>query len=61
MKEQNETRKPDFRGEGISVWVTTKSDGEPFLYVKVLGNITLRAWKNKPKEPPKDPIDMLNC
>lgn len=46
-------RKPDFKGEGIAVWLNRDKNGRPFLSVVVLGNIRLNAFRNEPKQQPK--------
>lgn len=50
MEQQNRNaRKPDYKGDGIAIWVNEK-DGNKYLSVRLLGSITLRAFKNEPKK-----------
>ena len=52
MKMETEPRKPNFKGEGIAVWVNKDKNNQQYLSVKILGNINLKAWKNVPKPKP---------
>ncbi len=47
---ENSTRAPDFKGDGISVWVAQKQNGEKYLRIRVLDSISLTAWKYVPKQ-----------
>jgi hypothetical protein len=48
-QETKQGRKPDFKGDGVAVWVNEK-DGNKYLSIKLLGSINVAAWKNEPKE-----------
>lgn len=52
MTENNNTgRAPDFKGDGVAVWVNEKpSDGQKYLSIAVLGNIRLAAFKYEQKK-----------
>lgn len=41
---------PDYRGEGVAVWKRTDKNGKLYLKIKVLGNITLNAFKYEPQK-----------
>lgn len=41
---------PDYKGEGIAVWEQTDKNGKVYLKVRILGNITLNAFKYEPKQ-----------
>jgi hypothetical protein len=43
-----EKRAPDFKGDGVAVWVNEK-DGKKYLSIKILNNFTIVAFKNEPK------------
>jgi len=57
MEDRKEIRPPEFKGEGVAVWVNYDKNRRQYLSVKILGNIVLNAWKNvpKPKELPPEP------
>ena len=45
------TRQPDFKGEGVAVWIKKGLNGKAdYLSVKVLNCINVTAFKNIPKE-----------
>lgn len=44
-----EPRQPDFKGDGVGVWVNVAKNGEKYLSIKVCNSINLKAFKNKPK------------
>ena len=49
-------RQPDFKGDGIAVWINRDKNNNQYLSVKLLGSINLAAFKNKPKPtPPQQP------
>lgn len=43
-------RQPDYKGDGVAVWVGETKDKEPMLTIKVLNSISVKAFKNEPKE-----------
>lgn len=49
MEELNkfQTRKPDFKGNGIAVWLGRTKEGKEYLYIKLLNSIVIPAWKNE--------------
>ena len=54
MENESEKQKgnsPAFSGEGITIWVNKKQDGEPYLTVQLFGKngIRVNAWKVKPR------------
>ena len=52
-EKKNEPRAPDYKGDGVAVWVNEGEQGKPkYLSIKVLNSITLAAWKNVPKPKP---------
>jgi len=53
MEDRKEIRPPEFKGEGIAVWVNYDKNRKQYLNVKILGDIILKAWKNEPKPEPK--------
>lgn len=48
--EKEESRAPDFKGDGIAVWKNNDKNGKVYLSIKILGDLTVRAWKNEPKD-----------
>ncbi|MFH1592178.1 MAG: hypothetical protein ABIB47_02310 [Candidatus Woesearchaeota archaeon] len=52
MPEENKKkgRHPDYKGDGVAVWVNSKDDKTKYLSIKVLGSINLVAWKYEPKQ-----------
>lgn len=47
-----EKRQPDFKGDGVAVWVNKNAKtGEKMLNIRLLyGSISCYAYLNKPKE-----------
>lgn len=43
---------PKYKGDGVAVWIGEDKNGQPYLIIKVLGSITLKAFKNEPKKEP---------
>lgn len=41
---------PNYKGEGVSVWVGIDKNNNQYLKIKILGNINLMAFKYQPKE-----------
>jgi len=44
-------RTPDYKGDGVAVWVNNDKNGNQYLAIKILGSITLAAFR--PKEEAK--------
>ena len=40
---------PDFKGDGVAVWVNTDKNGKQYLSIKLLGELKVIAFKNEPK------------
>lgn len=40
-------RKPDYTADGVAIWVNTDKNGQDYLSVKILGSITVNAFKPK--------------
>lgn len=47
MKESSRKEKPKYVGDGVAVWVCHDKNQQPYLYIKVLNSIVLKAWKYK--------------
>ena len=43
-------RAPDYKGDGVAVWVKQTREGKPYLSIKLLGSVNVAAFKNEPKE-----------
>ena len=52
MEENKPGRTPDYKGEGIAIWVNQDKNGNPYLSVKILGAITVNCFKNIPRPKP---------
>jgi hypothetical protein len=51
MTEQKEVGKqPDYKGDGVAVWINEDKNGKKYLGIKVLGSISVNAFKNEPQE-----------
>ena len=58
--EEFKERQPDFKGDGVAVWIAEDKNGKPYLSIKLLNSILVRAFKNEPKEEkPKDKLSLL--
>ena len=46
---------PDFKNDGVAVWVRKDKNGKDYLSIQLLGKrgIKVVAFKNEPKEEPK--------
>lgn len=53
VEEQKTGRKPDYKSDGVAVWVFQDKNGNPYLSIKVVGHDYVKAFKNIPKEAPK--------
>ena len=42
-------KRPDYKGDGIAVWVSKDKNGKTYLSINLLGSIHLAAFKNEPK------------
>ena len=47
---QNSGRAPDFRGDGVGVWVNVDKNGKKYLSIMLLGNIRINAFKYEPQQ-----------
>lgn len=52
-----EHKQPDFKGDGIAIWINLDKNKEKYLSVKLLNSIIVNAFRNKPK--PKEKDDLL--
>jgi len=50
-------KQPDYRGDGVAVWINQDKNGKDYLSIRVLGSIDVKAFKNEPRE--EKPIDKL--
>tara|TARA_R100001594_G_scaffold147038_1_gene199431 strand:+ start:1567 stop:1722 length:156 start_codon:yes stop_codon:yes gene_type:complete len=44
-------REPDYKGDGVAIWINQDKNGKNYLSVKILNSIRVNAFKNEPKEP----------
>lgn len=51
MTEQNNTgRAPDFKGDGVAVWVNQDKNGKQYLSISLLGSVRCAAFKYEPRQ-----------
>ena len=50
MNENFSAKPPEYKGDGIAIWINTDKNGQKFLSVKILGSITINCFKNEPKK-----------
>lgn len=43
-------RQPDYKSDGVAVWVHQDKNGNPYLSIKQVGHEYVKAFKNIPKE-----------
>lgn len=58
MTEINEPagRQPDFKGDGVAVWVNKTTAGKQYLSINIFqGSVKVAAWKNEPEQPQATP------
>ena len=48
---EKQGRAPDYKGDGVAVWVNQTKDGKQYLSIAVLNSIRLAAFKNQPEQP----------
>lgn len=48
-KKEFTAREPDFKGDGVAVWLAKDKNGQTYLNIKVLNSIHVRAFKHVPK------------
>lgn len=53
-------RQPDFKGEGIAIWINLDKNGQKYLTAEILGNIRLNAFRNIPKVEPSEMVDRIS-
>lgn len=49
MEQTKKGRQPDFKGEGVAVWINEDKNGKNYLSIKVINTIKLNAFKNESK------------
>lgn len=40
---------PAYKGDGVAVWLNKDKNGQTYLSIKLLGSISVNAFKNEPK------------
>jgi len=43
-------REPDYKGDGVAVWINQDKNGNNYLSVKILNSIRVNAFRNEPKQ-----------
>lgn len=51
----SEGKQPDYKGDGVAVWLNKDKNGKTYLTVKILNTLLVNAWKNEPKVK-EDPV-----
>ena len=49
MEQTKKGRQPEFKGEGVAVWINEDKNGKSYLAIKILDVIRVNAFKNEPK------------
>lgn len=50
VEEKSTGRKPDYKSDGVAVWVFQDKNKKPYLSIKMVGHDYVKAFKNEPKE-----------
>jgi len=50
MVEKKKGRQPDYKSDGVAVWVHQDKNGNPYLSIKQVGHDYVKAFENIPKE-----------
>jgi len=50
VEKKFEPRSPDYKGDGIAIWMEKDKNGSDYASVVVLGGKSIRCWKPKAKE-----------
>ena len=48
--DEQKGKQPDYKGDGVAVWINKDKNGKTYLSIKLLGSIIVAAFKNEPKE-----------
>lgn len=46
-QERYEARKPDFKTDGVSVWINTRKDGKRYVSIQMPGHTVVYVNENK--------------
>lgn len=49
-EEKPKGRHPDYKGEGVAVWIEKDKNGKPYLSGVVMNSLRFKAFKNEPPE-----------
>ena len=55
MQGKTRGKPPDYKADGVAVWVNKKANGEKYLSIKIVGHEKIVAWANIPKDEPRPP------
>jgi hypothetical protein len=47
VSSESNGRKPDFKGDGVAVWINTAKNGNKYLSIKVTGHEKIIAFENE--------------
>ena len=43
-------KRPDYKSDGVAIWINKTKDNETYLSVKMVGHNAVNVFKNTPKE-----------
>ena len=50
IQEEKKGRTPDFKGDGVAVWVNKDKNGKQYLAINVTGHNSIAAFEYEKKE-----------
>lgn len=48
--EPKKGRQPDYKGEGVAVWIEKDKNGKDYLSGVIMNSLRFKAFKNEPRE-----------
>ena len=55
-KENKVSRRPDFTGNGVAVWINTDKNGQPYAAVKLFNKVTVSAFPPRAEAAQKEVV-----
>ena len=49
MADEKKGKRPDYKGDGIAIWINEDKNGKKYLSCKILNSINIVAFENIPK------------
>lgn len=50
IEEDKKGTPPDYKGDGVAVWINETKEGKKYLSIKILNNKSVPAWKYEQKD-----------